>query len=124
MTPDRSVERGDILGKWSKRMLAFAVGCIVALGSVASLRAASGEELFAKYCALCHGKDGKAQNPAARKLGVKDLSLSKATDAEIEKQVIEGRKDERGSLKMPAFKDKLTPEEIKSLIAVAKSFRN
>ena len=112
------------MGKWSKRMLAFAVGCSVALGSVASVRAASGEELFAKYCALCHGKDGKAQNPAARKLGVKDLSLSKATDAEIEKQVIEGRKDERGSLKMPAFKDKLTPEEIKSLIAVAKSFRN
>ena len=112
------------MGKWSKRMLAFAVGCGVALGSVASVRAASGEELFAKYCALCHGKDGKAQNPAARKLGVKDLSLSKATDAEIEKQVVEGRKDERGSMKMPAFKDKLTPEEIKSLIAVAKSFRN
>ncbi len=105
-------------------MLAIAAGCGVALLSVGSASAASGEELFAKYCALCHGKDGKAQNPAARKLGVKDLSVSKATDAEIEKQIIEGRKDERGSLKMPAFKDKLTPEEIKALVAVAKSFRN
>jgi mono/diheme cytochrome c family protein len=37
--------------------------------------------------------------------------------------VIEGKKDDRGNLKMPSFKDKFTPEEIKSLIAVVKSFR-
>jgi cytochrome c6 len=123
MIPVWPVKRMDSFGKRIKRMLAVAVGCGIALGGVAPVRAANGEELFLKYCALCHGKDGKAQNPAARKLGVKDLSESKATDAEIEKQVIEGRKDERGSLKMPAFKDKLSPEEIKSLIAVVKSFR-
>lgn len=104
-------------------MLAVAVGCGIALGGVAPVRGASGEELFVKHCALCHGKDGKAQSPAARKLGVKDLSGSKATDSELEKQVIEGKKDDRGNLKMPSFKDKFTPEEIKSLIDVVKSFR-
>ncbi len=113
----------DNLRNWFGRSLTVAAWCGVALISAAPVRAASGEELFVKHCALCHGKDGKAQNPAARKLGVKDLSQSKATDAEIERQITEGRKDERGNLKMPAFKDKFTPEEIKSLIAVAKSFR-
>jgi cytochrome c6 len=123
MTPDWQLQSMDSLGKRIKRMLAVAVGCGIALGGVASARATSGEELFVKYCALCHGKDGKAQNPAARKLGVKDLSESKSTDSELEKQVIEGKKDDRGNLKMPSFKDKFTPEEIKSLIAVVKSFR-
>jgi len=123
MIPVWPVKRLDSFGKRFKRMLAVAVGCGVALGSGAAARAASGEELFVKYCALCHGKDGKAQNPTARKLGVKDLSESKATDSEIEKQVSEGKKDDRGNLKMPSFKDKFTPEEIKSLIAVVKRFR-
>jgi len=123
MIPVWSIKRMDSFGKRIKRMLAFAVGCGIALGDVAPVRAANGEELFIKYCALCHGKDGKAQNPAARKLGVKDLSESKATDSELEKQVIEGKKDDRGNLKMPSFKDKFTPEEIKALIAVVKSFR-
>lgn len=94
------------------------VCCVSSLG-----RAANGEELFGKHCALCHGKDGKAQNPAARKLGVKDLSLSKATDLEIVKLVTEGTRDDRGTLKMPAFKDKLTAEEIQALVAPVKNFR-
>ena len=79
--------------------------------------------MFSRHCVPCHGKDGKAQSAAARKLGVKDLSLSKATDAEIEKQLIEGRKDDRGNLKMPPFKDKMSLEEIRSLIPLVKGFR-
>lgn len=123
MNPDWLVPCASNLRKHCKKLLLVAVCCAGGLASVAPVRAASGEEVFVKHCALCHGKDGKAQNPAARKLGVKDLSLSKATDGEIEKQVIEGKKDERGNLKMPPFKDKLTAEGIKSLIAVVKGFR-
>jgi mono/diheme cytochrome c family protein len=95
----------------------------IAFFSSPPARAAGGPELFAKHCASCHGKDGKAQSPAARKLGVKDLSLSRVTDGEIEKQVTEGKKDDRGNLKMPPFKEKLSAEEIKSLIVVVKGFR-
>jgi len=46
--------------------------------------AGDAHELFLKSCAPCHGKDGKAKAPAARKLGEKDLSLSQLTDAQIE----------------------------------------
>ncbi|MBL9168752.1 MAG: cytochrome c [Verrucomicrobiales bacterium] len=91
--------------------------------AVASVQGANGDAIFLKHCALCHGKDGKAQNPAARKLGVKDLSESKATDAEIVKQVTEGKKDDRGNLKMPGFREKLTGEEIQSLVVLVKRFR-
>jgi len=107
----------------SRQVFALAVCCGIALVGSPVVRAASGEELFGKHCTSCHGKDGKARTPIARQLGVKDLTQSKTTDGEIEKQVIEGKKDERGNQKMPPFKDKLSPEEIKSLIEFVKSLR-
>lgn len=106
-------------GRFYRVLLTLFVGCHGFLRA----EAAAGDELFLKHCALCHGKDGKAQNPAAKKLGVKDLSESKATDAEIVKQVTEGKRDDRGSLRMPGFRDKLAAEEIQSLVAVVKRFR-
>lgn len=81
------------------------------------------DELFAKACASGHGKDGKAQTRAAKKLGVKDLSLSKLTDSQIVQQIVEGKQDTQSSSKMPAFKEKLTPEQTQSLVAVVKEFR-
>jgi len=97
------------------------VGLACFSGSTA--HAAATEELFAKHCASCHGKDGRAQTPAARKLGVKDLTQSKATEAEIKKQLIEGKKDPRGLPKMPPFKDKLSRDEIQLLVDWVKSIR-
>ena len=96
------------------------VGMVLLLGVGESVCVADGEELFAKHCALCHGKDGKAQTPIARKLGVKDLTQSKLTEAEIKKQIVEGKRDEHGKEKMPAYKAKLSDDEIKSLVTVVK----
>ncbi len=84
---------------------------------------ANGEELFVKNCASCHGKDGRAQTPIARKLGVKDLTQCKLSDAEIEKQIVDGRRDDHGKEKMPAFKGRFSDAEIKSLLSVVKGFR-
>jgi mono/diheme cytochrome c family protein len=82
-----------------------------------------GGEVFVKACAPCHGKDGKALSPAAKKLGVKDLSLSKLTDEQIVQQILEGKLDQKKDSKMPAFKEKLTKAEIDSIIPVVKAFR-
>ena len=37
---------------------------------------ASGKEMFANYCASCHGKDGKGDGPAAAALKVAPADLS------------------------------------------------
>jgi mono/diheme cytochrome c family protein len=79
--------------------------------------------LFDKSCAACYSKDGTAQTPAAKKLGVKDLSQSKLTDEQIAEQIREGKQDKQGISKMPAYKDKLIDDEIKSLVTVVKRFR-
>ncbi|HEY6167136.1 MAG TPA: cytochrome c, partial [Verrucomicrobiae bacterium] len=80
-------------------------------------------ELYNTHCAPCHGRDGKARTPIGRKIGVKDLTASRVPDAEIEKQIHEGRKDTRGNERMPAFHSKLTDDEIKSLVPIVKRFR-
>lgn len=79
--------------------------------------------LFMKHCASCHGPDGRARTPAARLLGVKDLSESRIADLEIERQIREGRKDARGAQKMPPFKDRLNDAQVRELVAVVKGFR-
>ncbi len=96
--------------------------CAGSLGARASDES-DGGKLFLKLCAPCHGPDGRARTRAARKLGVKDLTKSETSDAEIRKQIIEGRKDKNGAQKMPAFGDRVTAEQIEALLAEVKKFR-
>ena len=56
-------------------------------------------------------------------MGVKDLTQSKATDAEMERQLIEGTKDKKGQQRMPPFKEKLSPAEMTALIEWVKKLR-
>jgi len=96
---------------------------LLVLSFCPAARAVDGAEVFANNCVACHGPDGKAKNPAARKLGVKDLTVSTLTDAEIEKQVKEGARNKGGVPVMPAFKDTLSAGEIQAVIAQVKSLR-
>ena len=103
----------------SLRTGAFVLGLLAA----SNARAGGGEEVFANYCAPCHGLDGKARTPAGKKAGAKDLSESKLADAAIETQIRDGTKNKNGSDRMPAFKDRLTPDQIAQLVAFVKTFR-
>jgi mono/diheme cytochrome c family protein len=103
--------------------LAAALLSANAAGAEEAKSASAAKELFVKSCAVCHSADGTAQTTAARKLGVKDLSQSKLTDAQIVLQINEGRQENQSASKMPAFKEKLTCPEIESLVPVVKEFR-
>lgn len=82
-----------------------------------------GAALYAQYCVPCHGPDGRAHTPVARKLGVKDLTASRLPDAEIAHQIADGKKDAAGKDRMPAFKAKLADPEIAALVGFVKSLR-
>jgi len=86
----------------------------ISLTSLAA-KAATSEELFMRNCSACHGKDGKGNTPAGKKIGAKDLTISKTTPAEILKQINEGKKDNKGVVKMPAFGGKIPDNEIQTL---------
>jgi len=85
--------------------------------------AEDGATIFIQNCAPCHGKDGKARTPIARKLGVKDLTQSKVRDNQIEQQVREGKKGPDGKQQMPSFGDRLSAEQMKVLIQFVKDLR-
>jgi mono/diheme cytochrome c family protein len=102
-------------------------GLLLAISTVAfripAADAAAPPALFVKACAPCHGKDGKATTPAARKLGVKDLSLSQLTEIEIQRQMVDGRTGPDGSIKMPSFRDTLKPADLELLARFVKSLQ-
>ena len=111
------------LQRFRWRAMAAILWGIVAISPAWTACADDKTELFVRNCASCHGKDGKAQTSVGKRLGVKDLSQSVLTDAQIAQQIREGKQEIQSEVKMPAFKDKLSAEEIKSLVEVVKQFR-
>ncbi len=70
--------------------------------------------LFKSKCALCHGEDGSGNTPSGKALKAKDLrseETQKKSDAELAEVITKGRN------KMPAFGQKLKPEQIQQLVA-------
>jgi len=99
---------------------------LILIGTCGHLRAADPVDIkatFMKSCAPCHGPDGRAKTPAARKLGVKDLTLSKIPDEEITKQILNGSFDKSGKQKMPSFKETLSEEQVADLAIFVKGIR-
>ena len=85
---------------------------LIVTASVAS--AADGKAVYGSKCAACHGADGKGQGAMGKKLGVKDLTVSKLTAEETEAVITSGRG------KMTPFGGKLTPAEIHDVAAFVK----
>src|ERR1700686_4451763 len=70
--------------------------------------------LFKAKCALCHGEDGSGNTPTGKALKAKDLraeETQKKSDEEIAEVITKGRN------KMPAFAQKLKPDQIQQLVA-------
>lgn len=70
--------------------------------------------LYSKYCATCHGKDGRAKTFKAKFNKARDL-----TDASWQRHVTDERifnSIMRGGGKMPSFKKKLTAAQVESLV--------
>ena len=75
--------------------------------------------VYKSKCQMCHGADGKG-SPAGAKMGVKDFhspEVAKMSDAEMIKIT------EDGKGKMPAYKGKLTDDQIKALVKYIRSLK-
>ncbi len=67
-----------------------------------------GADIYKTNCAKCHGDNGEGRTKGIPLISGHALSHS---EAEFVKQVSDGKTG-----KMPAFRDKLTPDEIKSVV--------
>jgi len=98
------------------KKLALVLVVLVALPLIAE----DGPALYKAKCAGCHGATGAGDTSVGKSLKVAPLNgvdVQKKTDAEIEK-VITG-----GKGKMPAIGKSFTPDQLKALVTVIRSFK-
>lgn len=106
-------------------MIAFALALLAqaatpAPGPVAGIR--SPKEIWDERCIACHGEDGKAQTKKGRELKAKDFTRPKWQRHTTDKEIVEAITSGIPRKKMPAFKDKLSPEEIQALVPFLRAF--
>ena len=92
---------------------------VVALAPMAAF-AADGAAIYKAKCASCHGADGKGQSPMGKKMNLRDLG-SPEVQKQTDKELYDWTADGKG--KMPAYKDKLSADEIKALVAHMRTFK-
>jgi len=93
------------------------VGCM-ALASTAF--AADGAAIYKAKCAMCHGADGSASTGMGKSMGLKPLGspeVQKTSAADMSALVTNGKG------KMPAFKGKLSDEEITAVVQYVKTLK-
>jgi cytochrome c6 len=93
--------------------------CTLALILSGPLQAQDGAALFKAKCAACHSADGSGSSAMGKQLGVSDLgsdAVQKQTDAQLTDSITNGK-----GTKMPAYKGKLTDDQIKGLVGYVRS---
>ena len=108
----------------SLRTILIASGLLAAFAG-ASL-ATEVKENWEKHCQKCHGADGKGQTKMGRQSGVKDYTDPKVQAELKDENAIKIVKEgivEKDKKKMDPYRDKLTDQEIKALIAYIRAFK-
>jgi cytochrome c6 len=86
----------------------------------ASFAGDAAADTYATKCAACHAKDGSGQTAMGKKYNLKPLSseeVQKKSDAELTTTITKGKD------KMPSYDGKLTPDQIKGLVAYIRTFK-
>lgn len=99
----------------------------VFLVAAAFASAAPVAENWENHCQKCHGADGKGQTKSGKKLQCADYTdaavQAKMTDEDMIKVIADGATDKAGKERMKAFKDELSSDEIKELVAYIRKFK-
>ena len=106
----------------SRTTRSLAAACVCAAGiGLAAAGAPDGKALYDAKCAVCHGADGVAKAMWAQK-GARNFNdpawQKEKTDEAITASTVDGILDK----KMPAYKDKLTPEEVRAIVKHIRAF--
>ena len=87
--------------------------------TIAANNQLSTSEIYAKRCASCHGKDGRARTFKAKLNHARDLTdpvwQDEVSDERLFDSIMNGKK------KMPAYRKKLSEGQVNSLIAYVRT---
>ena len=105
------------------KMLNGLLAFLLVMGVVGPVSAMEAEELYNKKCAMCHGKDGQgnAGMAKAKKVDIAGYDLvDEATQLKEDEELIAATTNGVGK-DMPAYKGKITDDEILSLVDYIRS---
>jgi mono/diheme cytochrome c family protein len=103
-----------------RKFFALAIVAVVSAWGVQSLHAQSGADTYKGKCMMCHGADGSGNTPAGKSMKAIPFTspdLVKATDADLIAATLNGKG------KMPAYSGKLTPAQVKEVIAYIRTLQ-
>jgi mono/diheme cytochrome c family protein len=101
------------------KLYRFTVACCFAVALSGRLAGQSTADLYKTKCQGCHGADGHA-TAIGKKLGAKDFQdpdIAKMSEADLAKITADGKN------KMPAYKGKLTDDQINALAKYIKELK-
>jgi mono/diheme cytochrome c family protein len=88
-------------------------------------RAATGAENWTHHCASCHGEDGVGKTKMGRKVNAKDLTSAEYQKSFTDEQLLEhlksGENGPDGKVKMKAYADTLSADEMKGLVSFVRA---
>jgi mono/diheme cytochrome c family protein len=102
----------DLAARIDSAALLLVVALLLSAGPVRAQ--ADGDSLFKSKCGDCHGANGSGNTAEGKNMNLRDLrsaDVQKQTDEELIGITANGK----GA--MPAYKDKLTGDQIKQLVA-------
>lgn len=100
---------------FGKRLAVVAVILAMLALPLASFAADAAADVYKSKCAMCHGTDGK------KMAGTKEFAspdIQKMSDADLAATITNGKPP-----KMPAFKGKLTDDQIKDLAKYVRTLK-
>ncbi|MFN7135440.1 MAG: c-type cytochrome [Myxococcales bacterium] len=104
------------------RRLVSALAVVAVLVPAAAFAEVDVEGIWKKKCAQCHGNDGAAKTKMGEKYKVPDMTTAEwhaaNSEAAIKDAIVNG-----GKTKMPAWKDKLSTEEIDALVKYVRAMK-
>lgn len=104
--------------RMNRSLVVLAAG--VCIASYSGFAQSAGQATYRAKCQSCHGSTGMPYPGIAKNLGVKpssDPEVQKHSEAEMIKVTEEGKG------KMPAYKGKLTDEQIKDAVSYFRSLK-
>ena len=89
--------------------------------STGNANARSAAELYAKNCASCHGRDGRAKTFKAKMKHARNFTDSEWQGRVSDERIFNSIMNGKG--KMPAYGKKLSEQEIDALVTYVRSFK-
>src|ERR1043166_727321 len=77
---------------------------------------------YRKNCATCHGNDGRSKTVKGKLKHARDLTDPRWQDDATDERIFNSIENGRG--RMPAFKRKLTNEQIESLVSYVRGLKS